>query len=55
VRIPYLAPVKRQPGFILRVEADGSDTRRIVASEQPLIRTNSGTNETPPPRPRLRA
>jgi len=56
VRIPYLAPVRRQPGFIRRVEAPAMHADAVPERKESIIKVNPNTSNGDSPRPpRLRA
>lgn len=56
VRIPYLTPVRRQPGFIRRVEAAPMQSEPVPERDEPAVKNNPNTRNGGPPRPpRLRA
>ena len=54
VRIPYLAPVRRQPGFIRRIEAAAAES--VSERKESVIKIHSNSENGGPGRPpRLRA
>ena len=56
VRIPYLAPVRHQPGFIRRVEAAVVDTKQIPEHKASVMKLHPKSENGGSPRPpRLRA
>ena len=56
VRIPYLAPVRRQPGFMRRVEAPVAVTEPVPERNESVIKVPPVTADGGPPRPpRMRA
>jgi type IV secretory pathway TraG/TraD family ATPase VirD4 len=55
VRIPYLAPVRRNPGFIRRIESSALDSASLGERKEPVIKIaptskNGGSPRSPRPR-----
>jgi type IV secretory pathway TraG/TraD family ATPase VirD4 len=50
VRIPYLAPVRRQPGFIRRVEAPAMHDDSVPEPKEPVINISANTKNRDPRR-----